>query len=106
MFCSKCGNEVNNEAVICPNCGCMLKEIQPAPQSNTNAPMLQDGETPGLATGALVCAFVFPLLGLILGIVGTTKYKTQNLKNRCIIAIIISIVVWALTAIILSVGMG
>lgn len=22
MFCSKCGNRINDEAVICPNCGC------------------------------------------------------------------------------------
>ena len=105
MFCSKCGNEVDNEAVICPNCGCPLKEMQPMTQSNTNAPMIQNGETPGLATGALVCAFLFPLIGLILGIAGAVKYKTPNLKSRCVIAIVLSIVVWAVTAVILYVGM-
>ena len=25
MFCSKCGNEINDEAVICPKCGCAVK---------------------------------------------------------------------------------
>lgn len=22
MFCSKCGKEINDEAIVCPNCGC------------------------------------------------------------------------------------
>lgn len=25
-FCSKCGKEIMDEAVICPNCGCSVKE--------------------------------------------------------------------------------
>lgn len=25
MFCSKCGNEINDEAVICIHCGCAVK---------------------------------------------------------------------------------
>ena len=28
MFCKHCGNQVMNEAVICPKCGCALKEAQ------------------------------------------------------------------------------
>ena len=26
MFCSKCGAEVKDEAVICPSCGCIINE--------------------------------------------------------------------------------
>ena len=37
MFCSKCGKEILNEAVICPNCGCATNNyhthISPQPQS-------------------------------------------------------------------------
>ena len=97
MFCSKCGNEVNDEAVVCPRCGCMIRRIEPMPQSATSAPTLESGETSGLATGALVCSFLIPIVGLILGIVGTVKYTTPSLKNRCITAIILSIVVWIVT---------
>ena len=35
-FCSKCGNEIMDEAVICPKCGCAcgdLKKEQPIPPS-------------------------------------------------------------------------
>lgn len=27
MFCSKCGNEINDDAVICVRCGCQVKKI-------------------------------------------------------------------------------
>ena len=26
MFCQTCGKEVNDQAVVCPNCGCALKD--------------------------------------------------------------------------------
>lgn len=26
MYCSKCGNEVLDEAVVCPKCGCLINE--------------------------------------------------------------------------------
>ena len=29
MFCSKCGNEIDDEAVICPKCGCAVKGASP-----------------------------------------------------------------------------
>ena len=35
-FCSKCGNEIMDEAVICPKCGCAVENAQkeqPIPQS-------------------------------------------------------------------------
>lgn len=27
MFCKNCGNEINDNAVICPKCGCQVKEM-------------------------------------------------------------------------------
>ena len=27
MYCSKCGNEIDDEAVICVHCGCQVKQI-------------------------------------------------------------------------------
>ena len=27
MFCTTCGNELNDKAVICPRCGCAVKEL-------------------------------------------------------------------------------
>lgn len=43
-YCSYCGNEVNDEAVFCPNCGCKMEDQQKAPapgeQLNTNRSLL------------------------------------------------------------------
>jgi len=35
MFCSKCGKEIMDEAVICPNCGCATNNYN-APQQSIN----------------------------------------------------------------------
>ena len=28
MFCKKCGKEIDDEAVICPHCGCKAKDVE------------------------------------------------------------------------------
>ena len=37
MFCSKCGNELLDEAVVCTKCGCLVGQFnkQPRPQKTT-----------------------------------------------------------------------
>ena len=102
MFCPTCGNQIQDNAAICPNCGCPTNNQPPqqAVAPATSAPMLENGETPGMATAAIVCAFLFPLLGLILGIVGAVKYKTPSLKSRSVIAIVLSLVVWVISMVV------
>ena len=34
MFCSKCGNEIADEAILCPKCGCPTANYQPITKSN------------------------------------------------------------------------
>ena len=105
-FCQSCGTQLLDEAVFCPNCGCAVA-TEPAPQAPMGqAPMGQmpmgqmpvaPAESSGTATCAIVFAFLIPLVGLILGIVGMNKYQTPALKKRCKTAIIISVVVWVLS---------
>lgn len=96
-FCSKCGKEIADEAVICPGCGCTVENNSAKGSSGTTAPILEKGEKPGLARAALVCSFLIPIVGIICGIIGAIKYKTSKLKKQCIAAIPISIVVWVLS---------
>lgn len=35
MFCSKCGKEIMDEAVVCPNCGCATNNYATQPTTNT-----------------------------------------------------------------------
>lgn len=105
MFCQNCGNEINDNAVVCPKCGCPTENnsnnFSAAPAAS-NAPVIENGEKRTLADCALVFSFLMPIVGLILGIIGTIKYRTAKLKNKCIAAIPISIVVWIISALIMS----
>ncbi len=45
----------------------------------------------GLAIGALICAFLFTILGLILGCMGLGRYpKGTGSRTMCVVAIVIS----------------
>lgn len=120
MFCSKCGKEIDNSAVVCPNCGCPTGNSQPQQsaqayyqqQANSQTaynaqPMTPEqasatAESGGLARAAIICAILFPIVGIICGIVGIAKYKDPTYKKQCIIAIPVAIVVWIISAIIFA----
>ena len=38
MFCTKCGKEIMDEAVICPNCGCPTHNYKTQSQAQVTAP--------------------------------------------------------------------
>ena len=82
-YCSRCGNEVVDEAVICPRCGCQVASyVGKNVQSDEN----------GFAVAGFVCSFFFPLLGWIFGGIGLHKSNTLNGKGKSlsIAAIIIA----------------
>ena len=105
-YCSNCVNQVDVSVAFCTNCGNAVDQQpvaaqpQPQPQPQWQAPSNNE-EKKGLATCALVLAFLMPFVGLVLGIVGAIKYKTSKLKTQCIIAIPVSIVAWILWAMIM-----
>lgn len=64
MFCSKCGSKVDDDAVICPVCGCAIKKV-----------MLKEEEKPKkeyVYVSEKECSWfnVVGLIGFILSIVG------------------------------------
>ncbi|MBO6272096.1 TM2 domain-containing protein [bacterium] len=34
MYCSKCGNEIDNDAVVCVHCGCQIKPLLSIKEKN------------------------------------------------------------------------
>lgn len=62
-YCSHCGKEVVDEAVVCPSCGCAT--------GNTN--VVEDVPS----TGLNVLAFVFPVIGLIMYLMDKDKAPTK-----------------------------
>ncbi len=80
MFCSKCGKEIMDEAVICPNCGCATNNSKA--QSSAISQESQEysvlSSINGLTLPARICAFLVPLVGLILSLVGFSKISSTN----------------------------
>lgn len=56
-YCSKCGKEVHDEAIICPQCGCAIAPLPPVTQ--------QRPEADEASVGLCILAFFVPLFGLI-----------------------------------------
>ena len=54
-YCSHCGKEIMDAAVVCPHCGCSVNDGQTI------------DDTP--STGLNIISFLFPLVGLILYLV-------------------------------------
>ena len=96
-FCSKCGKELFDEAVICTNCGCSV-----APRAESVTPKASVKESPNTANMAMLFAFLIPIVGLIMGIVGACKYQNPDYKKKSVIAIVVSIVVWIASFALLS----
>ena len=92
MFCSKCGKEIHDAAVICVGCGCSVEHKQIA----TNSTVQTRCEKPTLLTAAVICAILCSVAGLILSIIGLSSYSdtpyrrpfTKTLLVSCVFLVI------------------
>ena len=53
-FCSKCGNELADEAIFCPACGCAVEPAATAPKAEDK-----------VSVGLCILSFLIPLVGII-----------------------------------------
>ncbi len=84
MYCKKCGAQIDDEAVICPKCGCATDNYA----QNTSKGV---DKTSG---GIIVAAIFLPIVGLIAGIVNLCNKKT-NSGIAYLITGIVAWIVWA-----------
>ena len=82
-YCSKCGKELFDEAVICVNCGCAV-------ESSASLPNRKDAPNTGFA----ILGFFFPIIGFILWLVmkDDTPLKAKSAGKGALIGFIVSIV--------------
>lgn len=87
-YCTKCGNKLMDEAVVCPKCGCPTNDYQVR-------------KTNGFAIAGFVCSFLVPILGWIFGGVGLSKASKLNGKGKglSIAALVISTALFILNLI-------
>lgn len=64
-FCSHCGKEIMDEAVMCPHCGCAVASMNATPTPAPPPAASADAPNAGFA----VLGFFFPLVGLIMYLV-------------------------------------
>lgn len=111
-YCSHCGREVLDDAVICPGCGCSVRydgagagngfsKPNGVPQQQPIPPYADNYS--GLSVAGLILSFISPLIGLILSIVAHNEAKrTGSLKTASMskAGIIVSSVFLGIVAII------
>lgn len=91
-FCTNCGNELDDRAIMCPKCGIALT------QTVANSGQTQSN---GMAIAGFVLSFFIPLLGLIFSIIGLKRSKETNTgKGLSTAGIIISCITMVITLII------
>ena len=88
MFCKNCGKEVNDNAVICPNCG--------VPTDNYNRSASAPEQKNTLALVGFILSFFVSIAGLIVSIIAYKNAKKPEFngdgKNFALAGIIISAV--------------
>ena len=94
-YCSKCGKELLDEAVVCPGCGCMCSDA-----FNQQTQATQQKENVVYAVLALVFGLLGGWLGLVFGIIGLKQYKEQSNRTMCIVGIV-AWVIWLIVQIVL-----
>lgn len=115
-YCTHCGKQVLDDAIICPGCGCSVQYgnnngntngnnmNKGSAQNNNNAQQQQHvppavDSYSGMSIAGLILSFMSPLIGLILSIIanneakrlGSDKSQTMSKAGIIISAVILGI---------------
>lgn len=96
-FCSHCGKEIMDDAVICCNCGCAV--------ANTDA-VIDPDDAPNL--GFAVLGFFIPIVGLILYLVYMKKspLKAKSAGKGALIGYCIKLAIYVILYLLTSIITG
>jgi uncharacterized membrane protein YvbJ len=94
-YCSHCGAEVHDDAIVCLKCGCSVTSVSQQTVSIVNP---NDASSGGFAA----LGFFFPILGLILWLIwnNTSPLKAKSCGMGALTGFIVSIVISILAAVI------
>lgn len=75
-YCENCGKGIDDNAVICPNCGVPVKDSKSTSTSQNAAP------TNGFAIAGFILSLFGGLLGLIFSIIGCVKSQNPTYNGK------------------------
>lgn len=105
MFCKNCGKEIDDSALVCPNCGVATENMM---KNNNNSSVPAQKNT--LAIVGFVLSFFTSIIGLIISIVGLVNAKKPEYngdgKGFAIAGIIISSIGTAFYILLISLIVG
>ena len=97
MFCKNCGEQISDQAFVCPKCGVKV-ENTPTHPTEQDAP----------STGFAILGFFLPLIGFILWLVWKDKLplKAKSCGKGALIGLIVSIAFSVIYAIVVGAALG
>lgn len=100
-FCPFCGERLVDEAKFCKNCGKNVEKYQKVSDSQSDRqtyqpPAVEKSYTIATVIGFL-CALLFPLFGIIIGIYLATRNDSTKAKRYGYIMIAVGAIVWILS---------
>ena len=83
MFCSKCGKEIDDEALVCPGCGCATANYQSQKKDSNSSTFSQDyltikdfeAKVQGVYGLSVVSLILFLGIGFIFSVIAWAKLK-------------------------------
>ena len=100
IYCSECGKQIDQNQSSCPNCGALLNHhiFKQFPNAVQSTDIVENGS---IAICAMIFSFLFPPMGIVLGILGLKKQRSKTNINLCKTAIVISVILAIVYVIIL-----
>lgn len=86
-FCTHCGNEVSEDAVVCVNCGCSIEKITESAKKKEKVQI-----SVILGAVGIVFAWLFALIGHITSIIGIVIGIKEYQQNNTITGLTVSII--------------
>lgn len=112
MYCRNCGKQIEDNAVVCPYCGVLTHDVQPAQQQaqpvyQQAAPQKEE-EFNVIALVGFILSFFICIAGLVCSIIGYNQAKESNGNGKgfAIAGIVISAVELGIALITLTIVFG
>ncbi len=85
-YCSNCGNEIDENAIVCVKCGCAVNDSKPAAKEKTPFAAII------LGILGIIFAWLFALAGHVLSIIGIVIGAFEYKRTRKMHGLVLSII--------------